>query len=748
MRKFFLYSLVAIVILAIALVALLFSPPLHKAVFLWVVRGQLDQVEVDSVRFSTTSFELSQLDISHQGLKFSTDHALLRASWLDVARSKKLRLDEMVVYGLEADLVTLASASGGGLGAWLDLFNIEESEEDWPGVLALMKPSDLVAINRARIDGKVLLPDQQMADMNLAIDDLELGKTARIKLQGAFLDEGGLTPVDRATYDLELELEQTLAGRMDRVTGKVTLQMVGEELNRQGRIGMNGICNLSRTATGEVISILLREEDNPVPLLVTELTTDVDTGQLKGRLETRLNGSLLPVSLLEWPPFISEASLTTKGDVDWNYQTATGSVSVQGSGVLEQRPWQYQLYGSGTTDQAPSLKGFLKTGFADDAGPGDLTIRLDLNTEGDGRVVVPMEVRRGNRLSELALHTDMDSVRLNPFSIDLLGETVYLADLQSVGKALAAWGYSMQKVDTIEGSVSGTGETGPPIRSVPWEGLSGQAKLFIDRLVMPQGYTLDQVNAIADIAADSVSLSSFTTNVAEGSIQAKGLLLHDPALQKPFTFRAEGEVQDLPSGLADLGNGAPITGSWDGTVSVVGQSAQLEALAESVQLSLDLEGTSGILQLSRVKEGGDETMKWVGLGAMLLGRANERLGAMSNMINYLQRVPYDSIRIQVDRYATGQVAIHDFTIQGPELLLTGQGSVNAQSWVTLVQGALDMKLVLGSKGNFGANAAVLGLTGQEQSGDYLLWRQPVQISGTLGNPNYSELTRLILNALR
>ena len=103
---------------------------------------------------------------------------------------------------------------------------------------------------------------------------------------------------------------------------------------------------------------------------------------------------------------------------------------------------------------------------------------------------------------------------------------------------------------------------------------------------------------------------------------------------------------------------------------------------------------------------------------------------------------------QLSERGEARVEIHDFTIRGPELLLAGKGSINAQSWKTLAQGALNMQLVLGSKGPFGDSALALGLTGQREYEEYLLWRNPINISGTLSNPNYSALRELIFRALR
>ena len=69
-------------------------------------------------------------------------------------------------------------------------------------------------------------------------------------------------------------------------------------------------------------------------------------------------------------------------------------------------------------------------------------------------------------------------------------------------------------------------------------------------------------------------------------------------------------------------------------------------------------------------------------------------------------------------------------------------------WASLADGALNMNLSMGTKGRFGQNAAILGLTGEQRAGDYQLWRRPINISGTLSNPNYAALKDMILGAIR
>lgn len=747
MRKFLIIAGLFFLLFVGALVALVLSPPVHKAAFLWAMDGKVDDISVDSVRFTGSSFAVENFTLLQEGVEVAADKAEVHASWLDIARTQELHIDSVKVSGLKADLETVAIASGGGLGTWLDLLGDGEPQDTGPfgGILETMTAPESISIGEVRLDGQVLLPDEQSIDLNLAMDDFARGQKARIRLQGAFLDQAGQSTVNQATYELTLDLDQGEDGKVNGLAGTLGLILVGEKLNPSGQLDLNGNWNLAKTATGELISVFLAESGNTNPLIDTELDLNVSTGELKGRLSASLNGALVPVELLDLPPFVSSASFSTQGDVDWNYLAGAGSFDLQGAGVLEERPLQYHLKGSGAADALPAISGFVKTGFSDEGGPGTLTVNLDVNSRGDGQVVIPVSVQRGNRTSKLSIRTDIKSLesRFNPFELSLSGDSVFLADLQSVGKALAGWGYGMQQLDMIE--------QGKEIQSdgVPWQGLTGNANLAIQQLILPQGFVLEGVNGRASIRPDSVSLTSFNSRIDRGSIQAKADLIHSAKSQTPYTLRVDGAVSNIPSDLLDLGGGSPITGNWNGSLSMLGQSKDLGGLADSVQLSLDVEGSSGLLQFSKINENADKAAKVMQLGA-LLGQfiKDDRLTAITQMTQYLQRVPYDSIRFKVDRLADGKVAIHEFTVQGPELLLTGNGSINANDWVSLADGALSMNLAMGTKGRFGQNASILGLTSNQLSGEYQLWRKPINVSGTLSNPNYAALKDMILGALR
>ncbi len=262
-------------------------------------------------------------------------------------------------------------------------------------------------------------------------------------------------------------------------------------------------------------------------------------------------------------------------------------------------------------------------------------------------------------------------------------------------------------------------------------------------------YKLDlQIDQSPEGSMEGVS-GSMAIEMAGQSLQVHGDLLYAAGRSQPIVLHSGVAFKNIPSHILDFGQGAPISGTWNGSITVQGQAAKLEMLADSTRVSIDLEGSSGLLELTKFNQTAQKGANTLNLGAMLLGKVlnDPRFDAVSQMTQYLQRVPFDSVELNLTRYTHGKVDIRNFEILGPELMLSGRGSVDAQSWVSLAQGALNMNLTMGSKGSFGESATLLGLTGENRSGEYTLWRQPIHISGTLDNPNYSALKDMIFGAL-
>ena len=75
MRKFLIVSGVLIFLLLAGIVVLALSPPVHKAAFLWALDGKVDDVSVEKVRITGSSFVVEDFNLIHEGVQLATDRA-------------------------------------------------------------------------------------------------------------------------------------------------------------------------------------------------------------------------------------------------------------------------------------------------------------------------------------------------------------------------------------------------------------------------------------------------------------------------------------------------------------------------------------------------------------------------------------------------------------------------------------------------------------------------------------------------
>ena len=83
MRKFLTFLGLLFLLLVGTVVVLLFSPTVHKAVFLWAMDREVEEVSVEKVRLTPSSFRIDGLDLRDQGMHVSTQSAEIKASWIN-----------------------------------------------------------------------------------------------------------------------------------------------------------------------------------------------------------------------------------------------------------------------------------------------------------------------------------------------------------------------------------------------------------------------------------------------------------------------------------------------------------------------------------------------------------------------------------------------------------------------------------------------------------------------------------------
>ena len=107
---------------------------------------------------------------------------------------------------------------------------------------------------------------------------------------------------------------------------------------------------------------------------------------------------------------------------------------------------------------------------------------------------------------------------------------------------------------------------------------------------------------------------------------------------------------------------------------------------------------------------------------------------------------YDQLNVVVSRDSELNTVLKDFTLIAPELRLTGTGKITAKAKTELLAQPLAMHFQLGARGHTSDLLKALGALDATKKDDlgYFASSLPLNITGTLGQPNTSELQSVLM----
>jgi hypothetical protein len=142
----------------------------------------------------------------------------------------------------------------------------------------------------------------------------------------------------------------------------------------------------------------------------------------------------------------------------------------------------------------------------------------------------------------------------------------------------------------------------------------------------------------------------------------------------------------------------------------------------------------------------------LGLGiAGLLGQSFDRPGitALSNTIPYFKDIRFNDFIFELKRGNDKRMLIPQFRLTGESLLIDASGLIAASKLSEVMDQPLDLKLVLGAKGQLINYLETLNLLKPVISEDgFRRWNKDVNIAGTLAKPNTDALMDVLSNAAR
>lgn len=279
------------------------------------------------------------------------------------------------------------------------------------------------------------------------------------------------------------------------------------------------------------------------------------------------------------------------------------------------------------------------------------------------------------------------------------------------------------------------------------------ALYLAERLHTPVDLRLGSLQVSIAGGSDRIEVPSGRLRVEEdGEISFRGRLSQG---SDGFVFQSEMDGENLDAGRLIRKVSADGTSPMEGTYQLRGNlhtsADTMEELFSTVDGSLRLKGVSGRLR-PEFPPGYARTLQGLigaqsGLLGQALGRVAPGAGALVRSIELLTDIPYDELIVEIDISREQVLDIHTFQLIGPYLSVRGDGHLSDFAFDRMEDAGLDIKIQMGAKPDLDRQLEILDLTAlQRDERGYLPLKQPIRITGTVGDPDLDELWAPLMRA--
>lgn len=268
---------------------------------------------------------------------------------------------------------------------------------------------------------------------------------------------------------------------------------------------------------------------------------------------------------------------------------------------------------------------------------------------------------------------------------------------------------------------------------VPWAGLAADLKLKVDGFELPNGVLLTAIGARAIIEKERAMLTDVSARLGNGRAKADAKL-ERKADQQRFQLTADASFNDLEPGFL-MGRPGTVQGKFDGRLQVRGQGSTPEAAIEAAEVIANIEGRDGLMTLLNLESPATGAAM---IGLSLLGAQTRQPGiaAFSRAIPYFNQLRFNRFGLDLHRAADGVVELKELALVGPDLSVSGQGSIAAGKWQDTLNQPMRLSLDLGARGQLAESLQTLGLVRTTAGADgFNPATQSLAIGGTLARPD-------------
>jgi hypothetical protein len=705
------------------LVGLLSLGPVQRALFLAFVPSGDGKVAVEKFRVGLSGVEVTGLSWVGPAATVRVPSATVRPDWASLWGSGPTRLRMVRAEQFHVQLPppdsgggssTAAAAAASGEGGHTDApGSAWELPREWE---PLLSGPPLPVLANLDLQGTLGLPD---------------GGELTVNVRSNFGENG-----ESGDLQLTVQPDETAAALFPKVDLDATVGLDGKarirSLQAKGEVvGAGG------TAEGRGFGFQARyTPDDPQDWLQLTLTGRPDGQELVAgtlaRPEGQWQGDLrVDLTELAGRPFLDRFPRFSQGEL-------TAVVRPQGEGLAADVKVA-ELVPAGTTENY-SLDLQATTGSADGF-PVDGSFRL--TDARDKASSFDFSARRGDA-EELQV-----SVKGPRLEVAVLQE--FAAPWQEAlsGAPSAARDEAVGKPEGAPASEE-TAAASNPLAGLPFP---VSAEVAFTEVVLPDFPAVRNLGLQADASAEKADINLSADWQEDSGIRVTGSLQSpeegpvDAQLSASFTDLAVGPLLQL----LQPDQTPQITGIFTLQADLAGSAASLQALPAQLTGSVDLQGRDGVVRSLRPEERITQYIRAGSVITSIFGQGIDRPGveALSEVVRLFQEIPFDRLQVSAQREASARTTFDPILFQGPYLALQGKGRIAAGPLDEVENLSMNLELAAGSRPPLTRPLSILGLSGPapEDPDAYRPWVETIRLSGSLAEPNTSQLTGMLITAV-
>ncbi len=386
-------------------------------------------------------------------------------------------------------------------------------------------------------------------------------------------------------------------------------------------------------------------------------------------------------------------------------------------------------------------------------------VRADLHDNGACEIEAPLVFDLNGRKSDIQIGATLKSggARHN-IDASITSNEIHIDDLMQLAAALPAG---------LEAS-SDAAPAQPQTAGAPWDGISGQLKFLLKKVVYSADIQAANVGGTLTISPSLLSLENLRAILQDGAeMKAAGSLKYDAAAYATDARLTLTNFDPAPFLKAANPDKKPtVEGKFDVTGSVSGTAASLDKIASTAGADLTLTNrggkfngfalsaqSSGIERLLKAASSSSTFSAISGAVLSMIGKGDsspnlDKVKAGARILERLAEIDFDQINLDAS-YRPGQdVTIKNFGLLSPDMRISGAGSLGSNPALSLFRQALAMNLQMAVRGEQAEDLRALGLLKKEADTlGYTPLVKDFTVEGTLASLGASTLVTPIINAL-